>query len=153
MSGMNFTKEEVIQACGNSLSERKKEAQQLIEEISEAVNSEAKSSVGDKHETGRARMQAEQERLQNQLREVNLLEEQFDKLKRIKTAGVVSLGSLVCSDKGVFFVALALGKVQVAEQPVHVISSHSPLAIKMLGLKQGESFEMNGVQYSIQQLA
>jgi hypothetical protein len=149
MQGLNFQKDEVILACEICLNTRKKSAQQLIADISDAVNAETKSSAGDKHETGRARMQAEQERLQNQLYEVNLLVEQFDRLKGVKTSGTVLAGSLVYTDRGVFFVAIALGKVQVAEHPVQVISPNSPFALKMMGLKTGESFELNAVRYTI----
>lgn len=123
-----------------------------MDDMSESVNNETKSSVGDKHETARARMQAEQARLQKQLFELRAQKEEFEKIKQLKREEKVTPGSLVVTDSGVFFVAIALGKLKLGQVFVQVISVRSPFALKMHGLKCGEVFEMNGNTYSIRHI-
>ncbi len=121
--------------------------------ITDSVDTETKSSAGDKHETARARMQAEQGRLYSQLLETKAQETELEKVKRMKPEQRVSLGSLVFTDSGVFFVAIALGKLQLGHHFMQVISVRSPIALKMLGLKNGNEFEMNGIRYSIKNIS
>jgi transcription elongation GreA/GreB family factor len=153
MTGFNFTREDVMGACLSVLAYRRIAIERELDAITDSVDTETKSSAGDKHETARARMQAEQGRLYSQLLETKAQETELEKVKRMKPEQRVSLGSLVFTDSGVFFVAIALGKLQLGHHFMQVISVRSPIALKMLGLKNGDEFEMNGIRYSIKNIS
>ena len=60
-------KEKLFFHCKNYLQKRKNLLEQRKNELQLALTSENKSSAGDKHETGRAMIQIEREKLGNQL--------------------------------------------------------------------------------------
>lgn len=70
--------------CLEFIDNRFKTVQNTIQEIQESLLSEAKSSAGDKHETGRAMLQLEREKAGNQLAEINKIKEQFSKWMFLK---------------------------------------------------------------------
>lgn len=118
----------------------------------ESANNETKSSAGDKHETARAMMQLEQEKLSHQLKE---LQDQKSELKKIdisKHSSQIAKGTLIQSDKGFLFLSIGLGKISVADKTVFAISPQSPLGLKLLGKKENDIVEMNGVKYTIEKL-
>jgi hypothetical protein len=52
---------------------------------------------------------------------------------------VISKGSLVRTNRGIIFLAVALGKISVGSVDVITLSPRSPLGSKLLGLKPGDS--------------
>ena len=119
------------------LLEKQKDALQL------ALTSESKSSAGDKHETGRAMIQIEREKLGNQLL---LLEKEFQKLRSLKNhynTGIVSLGSVVRTDKENFYIALAAGPCDIEIHTYYCISPTSPIGKLLLGKKVKEHINFN----------
>ena len=64
-------KQQLYQYCWTFIEDRFKTIQNNIEELQKALNSETKSSAGDKHETGRAMLQLDREKLGLQLAEIN----------------------------------------------------------------------------------
>lgn len=125
----------------------------LLADIGASMENETKSSVGDKHETARARMQFEQGKLEHQLKEVK---EQVTELTRIDLSNrhhIAGFGSLLQTNKALFFISISLGKITVEGKDVYVISPLSPIAAKMKGMKTGQSFGFNGVEYSIQDIS
>lgn len=120
----------------------------LIELAVGAAN-ESKSSAGDKHETGRAMVQLEQEKLGNQLYELEGQKAILDKLDATITYNVITKGSLVKTDKGTFYLSIPLGKICVDDIQIMVLSPQSPLGFKFLGLKAENIVEMNGLNYLV----
>lgn len=76
---MNPLKQQLISDCTKKLQQQIVSLKQLLDEVTEAVNNETKSSVGDKHETSRAMMQLEQEKLGKQLLEAETHLAEFEK--------------------------------------------------------------------------
>ena len=62
------------------------------------LTSEIKSSVGDKHETGRAMIQLELEKLGNQIHKIELNYQRLNTIKDFKTSSIVSFCLLYTSD-------------------------------------------------------
>ncbi len=141
-----------MKACLSVLAERRFGIERDLNDIADSVNTETKSSVGDKHETARARMQEEQARLQQQFLEIKTQEAELEKIQHVNIEEKVSQGSVVFTDLGVFFVAIAMGKLRLGQDHVQVVSARSPLVIKMIGLKAGDAFELNGTSYSIKSI-
>ena len=124
-----------------------------MDEISASMENETKSSAGDKHETARARMQSEYEKLSWQLDE---LKGQFVLLEKIdpkEDSKIISNGNLVQTNKGLFFIAVPLGKVELDEKVIYVISPISPLGKKLMGLKVSEQVKVNDTVYKIEEIS
>lgn len=121
-------------------------------QATESANNETKSSAGDKHETARAMMQLEQEKLGHQLKEVQDQRSELEKIDIAKPSAQIAKGTLIQSDKGFLFLSIGLGKIIVDDKTVFSISPQSPLGIKLLGKKENDVVEMNGVKYTIENL-
>lgn len=115
----------------------------------EATTSEDKSTAGDKHETGRAMMHLEQEKLHRQLAEAETIVAELERIDPTSQASSIQLGTLAVTDRAAFYLASGLGKVTFEGRDFFVISTQAPIAKEMLGRRQGESFSMNGTEYVI----
>ncbi len=121
-----------------------------LNDLTNDAKNDTKSTAGDKHETGRAMMQHEQEKLRIQLTEI---EQQIALLQKINPEIIgdqIKLGSLVQTQKAIFYISIAYGQIAMDDNNIYVISAIAPIAQKMLGKKCGDQFEMNGIQYQIE---
>lgn len=146
---MKQLKLEVIGECKQQLLDKIAQLKKIIVDLKTAMESEAKSSVGDKHETTRARLQAEEEKLHMQLNDTTKNWHDFEKIIANATHENVSLGTLVKTNQGLFFMAVPLGKLEVAEQTVYVISKEAPIAKHIWGLKANDWFVFNEKKFEI----
>lgn len=142
-------KQQLIQVCTDYLKDKISSLNAIIKEVSESSNSENKSSAGDKHETSKAMMQLEIEKLGTQLKEAEGQLAEFEKINFIKIFQSIEQGCLVETNKGYFLIASSIGKLTVDDKIVFVISSKSPLALKLIGSKQKDTVIFNDVSYSI----
>lgn len=142
-------KQQLIQACNDYLKDKINSLNTIIKEVSESSNSESKSSAGDKHETSKAMMQLEIEKLGTQLKEAEVQLAEFEKINFNKNFQTAEQGSLVETNKGYFLIASSIGKITVADKIIFVISNKSPLALKLIGSKQKDTVMFNDVSYSI----
>jgi hypothetical protein len=142
-------KQQLIQACSDYLKDKINSLNTIINEVSESSNSESKSSAGDKHETSKAMMQLEIEKLGTQLKEAEGQLAEFEKINFNKNFQSIEQGCLVETNKGHFLIAGSIGKITVDDQIVFVISSKSPLALKLIGSKQKDTVMFNDVSYFI----
>jgi arginyl-tRNA synthetase len=147
---MSSFKAELTAHCQAILGDRIRQITTAMEELKTAMETETKSTAGDKHETARARMQAELEKLGWQLSEWKAQDEAFRRLEADRVTEAAGAGSLVYTDRGIFFILVPLGKTEWEGAPVYVISPASPIAQKMMGCKAGETFEQNTTRYTIQ---
>jgi transcription elongation GreA/GreB family factor len=142
-------KEHIIAACEQHLKDNVRSLADMLHELSDSANSETKSSAGDKHETGRAMVQLEQEKLGRQLKEAEEQLAEFQKVDFSKQSSSIGQGSLIETDRGYFFMAGSIGKMEVNGEIVFVISGKSPLALVFTGKKQKDTVMFNGVSYRI----
>ncbi len=139
----------IIQACKEHLTGKLDSLNAIMEEVTTSANSESKSSAGDKHETSRAMMQLEQEKLGKQITEAVDRLNEFNKIEFNKTFQAITQSSLVETDRGFFLIASSIGKVRVEDKTVFVISAKSPLALALSGAKLKDTVTFNSVLYSI----
>jgi transcription elongation GreA/GreB family factor len=125
-------------------------AQLAINDAMQSGNTETKSSAGDKHETGRALLQLEQEKNTRQLYESIALKEKLVRINPAIISDAVAVGSAVITSCGNFYIAIAAGKVEVEGKLYVTISPSSPIAMKMMGLKMDQRIDFNGQSYQIQ---
>ena len=139
----------IVTACNKVLDAKIKFLNDALQEVTDAGNNETKSTAGDKHETGRAMMQLEQEKLGNQLVDLESQKIDFDKIDFSISHTSVTNGSLIETNKGFFLIATAIGKLEVDQTTVFVISKKSPLALVLIGLKNNDTVDFNGMTYLI----
>ena len=136
-------KEKLFFHCINYLQKRKNLLEQRKNELQLALTSETKSSAGDKHETGRAMIQIEREKLGNQLLALELEAQKLRSLKNHHNTGIVSLGSVVHTNNGNYYIALAAESCDIEIHKYHCISPISPVGKLLLGKKAKEHIKFN----------
>lgn len=140
-------KSELLEIIHQKISEKIQKLEQLIAET-RASNNDTKSSMGDKYETSREMLQQEINHLQIQLNE-HLKSQQILKNINPNPHKIVTLGSLVETEKGMFFIAISLGELSFNQEKIFVISAESPLAKAMNGKKVGDVFLINNSSQTI----
>lgn len=146
---MHKFKLNITNACKNLLEDKIQSLSLIMQEVTDSANNETKSSAGDKHETARAMMQLEQEKISKQIADLAEQKNEFDKIDFTKSSTQIAQGSLVETNKGFFLIASSIGKITVDDKTVFVISNKSPLALTLIGKQQKDVLSFNGVKYEI----
>ena len=126
--------------------------QNTLNELKDSISNETKSTAGDKHETALAMLQIEQENTNQQLKEALKQKALFGKMDPTVSTSKIINGSLIKTNKGYFFLSMALGKTIVDGIDVIALSPHSPLGQKIMGLKVNDTAEINGIHYIIESI-
>lgn len=142
-------KQQLYDLCLDYINQRIINAEKAIEGAQNSANDETKSSAGDKYETGRSMMQQEAQWGRTQLAEAQKLKQDLDQIKVDAVSDVVHAGSLVHTNKGLFYIAISAGKLLLEKDTVFAISAVSPLGAKLLGQTKGASFDLNGQTFKI----
>ena len=136
-------KEQLYKHCLELVRIKTADIQSAIRAAEESSEGETKSSAGDKYETAREMMKQELDRLGRQLREAQLLEQRLQKIDPHKVFEEVRQGSLVQTDAGSYYLAVALGKINLEGQEIVVLSPEAPMARLLLGRKKGDVLSWN----------
>ena len=136
-------KQQLYQYCWTFIEDRFKTIQNNIEEIQKALNSETKSSAGDKHETGRAMLQLEREKLGLQLAEINKIKKALSRVNLDNTSNVITLGSIVFTNKLNYFISISAGKLVVDNEVFYAISANTPMGKLLIGKTAGDVIGFN----------
>lgn len=134
------TKQLLWQHCRDYAEMRIDTAQQAMERAQQAANEEGKSSAGDKYETGRAMMQIERDQGAQQLSEALKIKAAIDSIAFLQNSVTVSVGSIVISKEGSFYIAISAGTIAIHAREFITLSPTAPLAKLLLGLKKGDVF-------------
>lgn len=145
-------KEKIHQACLKLINERIQLNLVALQEARESFINETKSSVGDKHETSREMAGEELRKLEMNHSQLLHIALEFERINPFRKQELVQLGSLVKTNKGLFYIASAIGQVQVDNESVYVISLKAPLAKAMLGKSVGMPVVLNGQTQDILQI-
>ena len=145
-------KARIHEYCIELLNDKITGIHQLIADARAASNDDTKSSMGDKYETTREMMQIEIDKLQYQLADAQNQLLGLKVLDASRKCEKAEPGALVSTDKGVFYIAVGLGKVVVGNESVMVISPASPIGKIMLGNTAGSSFTLNQSTYNISEI-
>ena len=117
--------------------------------LQESRQADTKSSAGDKHETARAMIDQELQRLNHQ--KDKTLRDQAE-LQKITNSACdrAERGAAVETDRIIYFISISFGKLPVKDsKPVYALSPVSPAAQAMIGKQAGEAFEVNGLKQVI----
>ena len=145
-------KQELYDLCQDYIRKRIDASRTAIDAAQRSANEETKSSSGDKYETGRAMAQLEIEKNTAQYAEALKLKNSLDRIRIDLSAETVQPGSLVLTDQGVFFIAISLGKVVVANESYLIIAPASPLGLRLIGARAGDRVNFRDKTYVVKQL-
>ncbi len=123
-----------------------------ISDIQNSLQSETKSSAGDKHETGRAMLQLEREKAGHQLAEVQKLNEILHKIKLEIHHQSVALGSVVYSTQSNYFIAISAGEITINNDKFYAISPSTPMAKLLLSKTVGDCIEFRDTKFTIKEI-
>jgi len=124
--------------------------QKVLADLKESGTNETKSTAGDKHETALAMLQIEQANTREHLEKIAAQKAVLEKIDPSISATTIVKGSLVKTSRGYLFVSTALGKAIIDGITVIALSPESPLGIKLMGLKAGDTCDLNNNRYCIE---
>ena len=133
-------KKQLLAFCREFAHQRTRRIRSEIDSLRESLDSETKNSTGDKHETGRAMIQLEQERLMEALQGAGQLEREADRLPEAALhSGPVTVGSLVEVGAFRFYIGIGAGAADLDGTRYFCISPASPAGVQLLGKQVGET--------------
>lgn len=132
-------KQDLYQFCDIYVSGRIARIRKQISAIVESLASETKSSAGDKHETGRAMLHLEREKLGQQLAEAEKMKQLLSKVDINTNTDLVGLGNLVITHQGSYFVAISAGEFKNRDIQVFCISANTPIGKLILKKSIGDT--------------
>lgn len=135
--------------CRSFIEARLHRIKNNIGEVQESLTSETKSSAGDKHETGRAMLQLEREKLGQQLAEAEKIVQVLEKVPVNNNSKTVRLGSCVKTSTGSYYLAISAGACKVKGGTVYCISPETPIGRLLFAKSTGETFIFNGNEIAI----
>lgn len=145
-------KEELLAECMTHVNTRSQTIEDTMTSHQKALQSETKSSAGDKHETGRAMLQLEMEKAGQQLTAIQRMKETLAKINPLKNTDVVNLGAVVETSQGNYFLSVSVGQISAQKSSYFAISASSPIGQLMLGKKEKEVLVWNGREIKINKI-
>ena len=146
---MNIKKEVVYNKIKENIDYRIKKLQQAINLQKESLKTVSESTAGDKHNTSRAMMHIEEEKLNNQLAQLIKLKKLINTINPNKKTLSITLGSLIETNYGWLYISVPLGKLILDELEIMVVSLVSPIGQTLQNKKAGESIEFNKKKWEI----
>ncbi|MDX1758517.1 MAG: 3-oxoacyl-ACP synthase [Arenibacter algicola] len=145
-------KQQLYGFCKSFIENRLVRINSSIDSLQEALTSETKSSAGDKHETGRAMIQLEREKLGNQLAEAQLLQELFNKIPLQASSSQVGLGSLVLTDQQNYYMGISAGEMKIDGVSYFAIAPNTPIGKLLLAKVVDDVVVFNSRKIVIRQI-
>ena len=138
----------VVDAIHRLLSQKIDASVSTLQGLTESRNTASKSTAGDKHETGRAMMEAEIGRAEQQLQKAKMLRNELKNLPwSIQNLAVP--GALIQTNHGEFLISVGLGKIEVDSEVCFALSGGSPLGQALMGRKEGDHVSFQGREYQL----
>ena len=139
--------------CIELLDEKIVQSERMMQAARDSANSDTKSSAGDKFETGREMAMQEVNKAHTQNQQALAMKNALLKLNLSQSSDTVQVGSLVQTNKGLFYISVSLGIVDVNSDNCFVISGNSPIGSKLIGLEIGGEIGFNGNSYLIKEIS
>jgi len=146
---MNHLKTTLLATCLKKVDIKLQETEEALASLQQSLGSETKSSAGDKHETGRAMLQLEMEKLGKQHQEAQKMQMLLLRIQPDKQTEVAHLGSLIETATHNYFLSVSLGGLTLENKVYYAISPQSPIGKLLLGKRTGEHFTFQGTSHQI----
>lgn len=143
-------KQQLLDQLRGQLESRKQTILDAIDRVEDGLKSETKSSAGDKHETGRAMLQLEREKLGNQLNLVQIDEKTLARIELVfAQPSVVKVGSLVKTSQLNYFISVGAGKLLINDETIYAISLNSPIGQLLISRQKGDEINFRDQKIKI----
>lgn len=142
-------KEALYKQCLAFVDNRLLTVKNTMQEIQQSLLSETKSSAGDKHETGRAMLQLEREKVGNQLAEIIKIKENLSRISIENPSDKIHLGSVVYTSKANYYIAISAGVVKVYNTEFYAISPITPIAKLLFGKTINDTISFRTQSFTI----
>ncbi|MEM6720285.1 MAG: 3-oxoacyl-ACP synthase [Bacteroidota bacterium] len=139
-------------SCLELVNERHANIQERFAGIQEAMLSETKSTAGDKHETGRAMLQLEREKLGNQLAEIQKVKEILFKVDPKSEASQGCLGSVIYTSQANYFISVSVGEITFENDKFYAIATNTPIGKLLLGKKVSDEISFRNQSFVIERI-
>jgi transcription elongation GreA/GreB family factor len=146
------TKQQLYTKCQDFLNNRLDVIKKAIFDIQNSLQSETKSSAGDKHETGRAMLQLEREKAGHQLAEIQKLKETLHKINPESQHQNIALGSVVYTTQSNYFIAVSAGELEINSDKFYAISPSTPIAKLILSKEVGDQIQFRNSTFVISKI-
>lgn len=133
----------IKEECIRILSAKIDMAEKQLSRLKTMLAAETKSSAGDKYETSREMAKQEQDKLTFNLSENTKMRNELEQIECDCIDQKIGIGSLVETNMGYFYLAIALGKIDIEGRSIFVLSSTAPIGKLLMGKKKGESITFN----------
>ena len=142
-------KEKLHKQCQDALNQRLEAIKSTISDIQNSLQSETKSTAGDKHETGRAMLQLEREKAGNQLAEIQKQIEILHKINPEMSYSKVALGSLVKTTVSNYFIGVSVGEITIENETFYAISLSTPIGQLLVSKGVGDDIQFRMQKFTI----
>lgn len=143
---------ELYRACEEYIEAKSMNIEGLMRSCQEALESESKSSAGDKHETGRAMLHLEMEKASQQYAVIQQMKVLLKKIDLTKPHVQIRLGSLVKTDLGLYFISISAGSIISGGHEYYAVSPSSPVGALLLGQQKGSQVYLGDKKITILQV-
>lgn len=144
---MEIQKKLIIELCKNILQDRANNAKSAMDELQQSANEYG--IPRDKYDSFKAQTLQKKDMIakqyQSALDELILL----DKIDQEKKSEIAEFGSIVITNKQNLIISVSLGKIQFEKETYIAISPNVPIFKVMQGLKKGDNFTFNGIEFKI----
>ena len=144
-----YLKEKLHKQCQDALNQRLEAIKSIISDIQNSLQSETKSTAGDKHETGRAMLQLEREKAGNQLAEIQKQIEILHKINPEMSYSKVALGSLVKTTVSNYFIGVSVGEITIENEIFYAISLSTPIGKLLVSKGVGDNIQFRMQKFTI----
>lgn len=142
-------KETLYNRCLEFIDERLAIVNNTISDIQNSLQSETKSSAGDKHETGRAMLQLEREKAGSQLSEIEKQKQILQKINIESQHQKVTIGSVVKTTQANYFISISAGKIDIENCSYYAISAATPMAQLLLSKRVDDTIRFRENEFKI----
>ncbi|MGL1936513.1 MAG: GreA/GreB family elongation factor [Fibrobacterales bacterium] len=118
-------------------------------EVEEAAELEAKSSVGDKYETGRSMMHIEIDKHKAQVAQYLQQRTILDQINVSVEVDEVKPGSVVITDKYKYFISIGIGELELNGETFCTMSLGSPLGKEFSHKRVGDTIAFREKEFKI----
>jgi len=140
---MSTIKTELYNYCLSTIEDKLNTINSVFDSAQSSANNETKSTAGDKHDTARAMAHLESEKNAKQLVEITKLKRVLPYLKEHSGTSQASLGSLVITTAGNYYLSISLGKVSLNSENYMLISAVTPIGKLLIGKSVGDVVSFN----------
>jgi len=142
-------KRDVITTAISAVSQKIERLKAELNDLNDGNAQNSKSTAGDKHDTERAMVHLEIEKLSKSLSVEYAILNDLEQIKMDNPHSIATNGSLVETSRGVFLIGAACGNISVGTTSIFCISALSPLAKALNGKSLGDIVQVNDNTFRI----